>query len=115
MKCEVWTVKCKVWTMTYELWSVKSELWSLSYLSLYIFIYLTILENLEVWSVNCEVWTVKCEVWTVIYEVTICLSQFCIEFIMNICKGHLARQAFAKSLIAYELFMNCSRSKLFEP
>ena len=86
-------MKCEVWTVTYELWSLNFEVfrislygcpdWSESSLSAQphcwfchevAHIYLTILENLEVWSVKYELWTVKCDVWTVNYEVTTCLS-----------------------------------------
>ena len=73
MKCELWSVKkYELWSMNYELWSMmKCEVWTMkSLVSLSLYIYLTILENLELWSVNCEVWNVKCEVWIVNYEVT---------------------------------------------
>ena len=90
-------MKCEVWTVTYELWSLNFEVfriflyepphdktnkmawmpdWSVSSLSAQphcwfchevAHIYLTILENLEVWNVNCDVWTEN-------YEVTTCLS-----------------------------------------
>ena len=57
MNCEVWSMNCEAWTVKCDVWPMKSLV------SLYI--YLIILENLEVGTVIYELSSVKSELWTV--------------------------------------------------
>ena len=49
MKCELWTANCEVWTEN-------CEAWTMTYF-VFLHLYLTILEILEVWTVKYELWS----------------------------------------------------------
>ena len=138
----MWSVKYELWRMNCEVWTLKSFVslymsrlmtkptkwhgcpdWSESSLSAQPYcwfchevahIYLTILENLEVW---CELWCMNCELWSVTSELwTMKSPPVFRSFVLN------SLWTFVKDIWQDKRLQNpwlrlpnCSWSKLFEP
>ena len=139
MKYELWRMNCEVWTLKSFVSLYMSRLmtkptkwhgcpdwseFSLGAQPHYWFchevahIYITILENLEVWSVNCQVWTVNCwsvkselsELWTM--EPPPAFRSFVLNSLWTFVKDIWQDKRLQNPWLRLP---NCSWSKLFEP